>query len=154
MLIHDFVQVEASLEAVCGRLLGVHRTWIADDASSAYADGERLCGQVQPGARSAPAAGRVHVDLGRSYRRGDGWVMPIHWWATRPARLFPTLDADLEIMPLGPGVVMLTLMGHYDPPSGNGHNLDRVLLHRVAEASVRGFLRRLESELCGAGSRA
>jgi hypothetical protein len=39
-------------------------------------------------------------------------------------------------------------MGGYDPPlAGFGRQADRLLLHRVAEASVRSFLTRVAASL-------
>jgi hypothetical protein len=107
-----------------------------------------------------PAAGRrptasgrlahrsVQVDLGVPYARSEGFVVPLNWWARGADRLFPTLDADLEVMPLGPDQVMLTLMGRYEPPLGAvGRGMDRLFLHRVAEACIRGFLHRTAANL-------
>ena len=57
--------------------------------------------------------------------------------------LFPVLDADLKLAALGEGT-MLTLAGSYRPPLGSlGEALDRALLHRVAAATIRGFLVRV-----------
>jgi hypothetical protein len=42
----------------------------------------------------------------------------------------------------------LTLRGRYEPPLGTlGRQIDRLLLHRVAEATVRSFMRRLAESL-------
>jgi hypothetical protein len=43
---------------------------------------------------------------------------------------------------------MLTLAGSYRPPLGSlGHALDRVILHRVAVATIRDFLARVAAQL-------
>jgi hypothetical protein len=148
MLIQDFVQINARYPAVRDGLLQPTPNWVTDGANAAYAEGERLCLTLSP-TGSAPGIGkRVQVELGAGYPRGEGFVVPLSWWATGPQRLFPTLDADLEIMPLGPDQVMLTLMGRYEPPLGPlGRGLDRLVLHRVAEACVRSFLRRTAAGL-------
>jgi len=63
--------------------------------------------------------------------------------------LFPVLDADLRLTPEGEGTV-LTLAGAYRPPLGPvGQALDRALLHKVAEATVRTFLTRVAAQLDG-----
>jgi len=143
MLIQDFVQVEAPYEAVRTRLLEPSPRWLLDGARAAYADGERLLLIVSATGGEVTVGKRVQVELGAARARGDGVVMPLSWWATGAHRLFPTLDADLEIMPLGPDQVMLTLMGRYEPPLGAvGRSLDRLVLHRIAEACVRSFLHR------------
>ena len=55
------------------------------------------------------------------------------------SRLFPVLDADLTLTPAAEHAALLTLAGTYRPPLGSlGAGPDRLLLHRVAEATVRG----------------
>jgi hypothetical protein len=58
------------------------------------------------------------------------------------------MEADLEISPLGPDESQLRLSGSYDPPLGSiGRQLDRLLLHQLAEATVRAFLSQLVTAL-------
>jgi hypothetical protein len=58
------------------------------------------------------------------------------------------MSADLEVAPLDENLTQLTLRGRYEPPLGAvGRRIDRLLMHRVAEASVRAFLGRLVSTL-------
>ena len=67
--------------------------------------------------------------------------LAIRWEATGPAGgLFPVLDADLRLASTGDQVTLLTLAGAYRPPLGPlGEALDRVILHRVADATIRHF---------------
>ena len=66
------------------------------------------------------------------------------WRATGPERLFPQLDADLEVAALGPQRTQLSISARYRPPLGAfGRALDRALLHRVAEATIKDFLDRV-----------
>jgi hypothetical protein len=148
MLIRDFVQVDAPLALVRARLLEPVPGWLADGASVAYADAERIFRTVSPNDGGLMVATRVQVELGAPFVRGEGLVVPMNWWASGAPELFPVLDADLEIMPLGPGQVTLTLMGRYEPPLGQaGRALDRQALHRIAEACVRSFLHRTADHL-------
>jgi hypothetical protein len=148
MLIQDFVQVKASYASVRGRLLTRPPDWLVDNAGSAYADGERLFATMSTPPAGTPARAHMQLDLGSPYERGQGFLLPIHWWAGGAPRLFPTLDADLEVMPMGDDQVMLTLMGRYEPPLGAvGRAMDRLVLHRIAEACVRSFLRRTAANL-------
>jgi hypothetical protein len=148
VLIQDFVQVNAPYAAVRGRLLEPPPRWLADDATAAYAEGERLFLTLGAAVGPRTVCKRVQVDLGAAYSRGEGVIVPLSWWATGAERFFPTLDADLEIMPMGPDQVMLTLMGRYEPPLGAvGRVVSRLVLHRVAEACVRSFLRRTAANL-------
>jgi len=75
-------------------------------------------------------------------------VMPLRWSATGPTELFPVMEADLEIAPLGEHESQLRLSGSYDPPLGPvGRRLDRLLLHQLAEATVRALLGQLVAAL-------
>jgi hypothetical protein len=45
-------------------------------------------------------------------------------------------------------LTQLTIHGRYEPPLGAvGRRLDRLLMHRIAEATIRAFLVRLVSTL-------
>ena len=56
--------------------------------------------------------------------------------------------ADLIVAPLGSTRAQLTFRGSYDPPLGPvGEVLDRALLHRVAESSVKAFMDRIANAL-------
>jgi hypothetical protein len=77
--------------------------------------------------------------------------LAIRWEATGPGGgLFPVLDADLTMAPVGERATVLTLAGAYRPPAGaTGAALDRVILHRVASATIRGFLTHVASRIAG-----
>ncbi len=63
------------------------------------------------------------------------------WEATRGAGLFPTMSAELAAWPLSSSETQLELEGEYRPPLGIvGSAIDAVVMHRVAEASVKRFL--------------
>jgi hypothetical protein len=84
--------------------------------------------------------------------------LAIRWEATGPdGGLFPVLDADLTMAPIGERVSILTLAGAYRPPLGTmGAALDRAILHRVASATIRAFLaqvaRRITGQLAASGA--
>jgi hypothetical protein len=68
--------------------------------------------------------------------------LAIRWEATGPGGgLFPVMDADLTVAPIGERATILTLAGAYRPPLGAmGAALDRVILHRAASATIQAFL--------------
>lgn len=74
--------------------------------------------------------------------------LALRWEATGVGgALFPVLDADLTLAPDGVGT-MMRLAGAYRPPIGPlGQALDRAILHRVAEATIRTFLARVAAQL-------
>ncbi|MBV8445626.1 MAG: hypothetical protein JOZ92_06890 [Candidatus Dormibacteraeota bacterium] len=141
MLIQDFVQIERRFDEVAAALLADPAKVLYGAADTAYSQGERLSMRLTPSLSHPRIGKRVHVDLGRPLRTDDRVVVPLHWWASGATALFPRLDADLEIAPLGAQQTQLTLMGRYDPPfSVVGRHADSLLLHRVAEGCVRTFL--------------
>jgi hypothetical protein len=77
--------------------------------------------------------------------------LAIRWEATGPGGgLFPVLDADIRLAPAGEDVTLLTMAGAYRPPLGSlGEALDRAILHRVAVATIRGFLARVAARITG-----
>jgi hypothetical protein len=72
----------------------------------------------------------------------------------------PPLDANLELGSLGGDRTQLAISARYQPPLGVvGRAVDRVLLHRVAEATVKDFLDRVgaaitDQAVTGADARA
>ena len=96
---------------------------------------------------------QVEIELGKADDRGYAVCIPIKWRAKDQAGLFPAMHADLEIVALGdnPPLTQIGLMGRYRPPAGLlGAAGDALLMHRVAEASVRRFVTELASRLRGA----
>ena len=65
----------------------------------------------------------------------------MRWEAIGPGgALFPALDADIKLAPAGEDATMLTVSGVYRPPLGGlGTGLDRAIMHRVAQATIRAF---------------
>ena len=93
---------------------------------------------------------KVEVELGSPTRLTEKIIIPFSWHATGLEALFPVLDADFEVAPLGQGRTQLALSGRYQPPLGSlGQALDRALLHRVAEATVKDFLDRVAERVDG-----
>jgi len=91
---------------------------------------------------------RVEVEIGKGAPLGAGVVIPLSWRAASAESLFPRLDADLELAPLGPSITQLSVSARYEPPlAGLGRILDRTLLHRVAEAVIRDFTERVAQTL-------
>jgi len=71
----------------------------------------------------------------------DFAIVAMRWEAIGPGgALFPALDADIKLAPAGEDATMLTVSGVYRPPLGGlGTGLDRAIMHRVAQATIRAF---------------
>ncbi len=118
-------------------------------ATDAYRDGERLTARIGLGGVEAPLVAKtVELHLEDRYASTDRVNLSISWTATGPTALFPRMDADLMIQPLGPDLTQLSFQGSYTPPFGvAGVLLDRWVLHRVAEASVKNLVDRVAKAL-------
>jgi hypothetical protein len=116
--------------------------WFADASGQAF--GELDGGLVRVG----PASGVSHpveVRVRELVTRGRAVVLTFRWEAAGPGGgLFPVLDADITMAPHGESGTLIALAGSYRPPLGLvGAALDRVVLHRVAAATMRRFVNRI-----------
>lgn len=87
----------------------------------------------------------VRVRFLEPIRRGALTVFPLRWEAAGVSeRLFPVLDADIILVPDSDEATLIGLEGVYRPPAGQvGEVLDRVVLHRIASATIHSFLERI-----------
>lgn len=146
MFVSDEMLLETSFAQAQARLANLSRRGLLTTASEeAYGDGITGLARVGP-AGPAPLASRlVSVHFYEPVIRGDSAVFPLRWQAiSAGGQWFPALDADLILAPAGERVTMLRLEGTYRPPLGSlGARLDRMILHRVADATMRSFVRRV-----------
>lgn len=148
LLIYYFVHIPGSVAEVTAALSlssGEMSVW----AQMAYRQGEELRLRIDPG-RWLPAKD-VELEIGETVALENSTILPISWKAVGGEMLFPIMQADLVVEPLGQEVVKVTFRGSYEPPLGAvGRIIDRALLHRLAEVSVKNFLDRLAIALEGA----
>lgn len=144
MFLYYFVHVRLPFRVVEERIASLRYQGLDDLATGAYHEGQTLQIRVGVGRGRPVLAKRVRVDLGMP-RAGDGeTTIPLTWVATGAPGLFPRLEGDLVVSSLGESLTQITLRGSYEPPMGViGRALDRTVLHRVSEASVKAFLDRL-----------
>jgi hypothetical protein len=122
--------------------------WLPRLARRADEHGEALMAEVGFG-DDVRVKHRVEIELGAPVRMASKTVLPLRWTATGVApRIFPSMDADLEIAPLGPAATQLAMSARYTPPLGAvGRAIDRAILHRVAEATLKDFMDQLRISL-------
>jgi hypothetical protein len=119
------------------------RAWLPGLAERANHRGDLLLAEVGFG-DVVRIKRTVAIELGRSVRSGAKTVFPLRWTSSSAPGLFPSLDADLEVAPLGPGRTQLAMSARYVPPFGPvGRAVDRAVLSRVAEATLKDFLDRV-----------
>ena len=147
MFLYDFFLVDRPLATVKDVLLGGEGK-LEKLARQAVTEGEDL--RVRIGLFPAVSAvgKQVRVQLGAPYEREGLVTFPLRWEATGARGLFPVLHGELEVAGLGSDRTHVALVARYDPPLGSiGRLLDEKLLHHVAEASVRSFLRGLQAAI-------
>jgi hypothetical protein len=148
MLVYDFIQIPLPVAQVRDHLLSAVPNIWQQAALAAYDEGEDLLGRVGPFGPVPGLSKAVSVHVSSVRVRGESFVAQLRWSASGPTELFPVMEADLEIAPMGTHQSQLGFSGSYDPPLGSfGRQLDRLLLHQLAEATVRAMLRQLVAAL-------
>lgn len=143
MFVRYFLELPRPLEQVEGALLSSPEDWVPGLATAAEARGQLLLAEVGFGAEGRRLEKQVGIELGQPFRIASKTILPMTWRATRAEELFPTLEADLEVAALGATRTQLSISARYRPPLGTlGRAIDRALLHRVAEATLKDFLDR------------
>jgi hypothetical protein len=148
MLVSDFVQIDRPFSAVRDDLTAAGPGWLADSAVAAYEEGEQLLLRVFSTVGPVRLSKRVWAELGDPVLRPDRITQPLSWRASGATGLFPSMEAELDITPMGEWLTSISFHGSYVPPLGPlGRGADRMLLHRLAEASVRALLDRMARHL-------
>lgn len=119
---------------------------LQSSSEDAFEQGRELLVRAGVGAVSK----QILVQLLQPYEHEAVTVVPLRWVATGAAgTMFPQLDGNLELAAADEARSTLKLAGAYRAPlAAVGATLDRVLLHRVADASVGRFLDDVVKDLC------
>ena len=148
MFLRAYVELNLPIAEVEAALLRTPTDWIPGLASSAEEHGDQLLAEVGFPVSGLQVGKQVEIELGAPVRTSGRTCLPVIWRATGPRGIFPTLEGELEVAALGPHLSQLGLSARYKPPFGLvGESLDRALMHRVAEATVRDFVERVASVL-------
>lgn len=148
MFARYFIELPVPTEVVERMLVEGGGTWLPGLADHADRHGETLMADVGFG-DELRVKHRVEVELGEPIRMATKVVLPLRWNAAGVApRIFPSMEADLEIAPLGPTTTQVAMSARYTPPMGGlGRVIDRAVLHRVAEATLKDFMDHLQRTL-------
>jgi len=129
-------------------LLSVADSLIPSIASFADDRGQHLLSEVGFAVDGHRVSKHVEINVGKPIASAGRTWIPISWRATGPTALFPVLEGELELAPLGSQLTQLSLNGRYQPPLGLvGRTIDKALLSRVAEATIKDFIDRLGSAI-------
>lgn len=140
MFVRYLVEIPVPQAEVEAALARDPRAWLPGLARDAHLRGDALLAEVGFG-ETIRVEREVAIQLGAPIRSSSRTAFPLRWEAAAHPWLFPSLDADLEVAPLGPERTQLSISARYVPPfRGIGRALDRALLSRVAEATVKDFV--------------
>jgi hypothetical protein len=148
MFVRDEVMLDVGFDEARDRLAKLD-SWFLTASDHAYGEGIAGLARIGP-LGPAPGLSRLAEIRLQDLPAHDGRAGLALRWEVRGAggRLFPVLDADLTLAPAGENAASLTLDGAYRPPLGSlGAELDRLLMHRVAEATIHDFLERVATAL-------
>ncbi len=141
-LVSESVDVPLPIEVVERGLVGCPDMCVW--AEAAYRRGEGMA--VGPGV--AGLAATIDLDVGEPVYGTEKVTIPFAWRAAGAEWLFPHMEAELVLTPIAPSLTHLVLRGRYSPPMHSvGKLLDRLAMHRIAEATVRNFLERMMDAL-------
>jgi len=144
MFIRYYIELPLPMASVEQALAGSPAGWLSAVAGEAQARGDGLLGEVGVGPLHARLRRQVRIQLGEPVRFPSMTSLPLTWEPVGMEGLLPRLDANLELGSLGGDRTQLAISARYRPPLGVvGRAVDRVLLHRVAEATMKDFLDRV-----------
>ena len=144
--------LSVSIGAARARLANLlHDGWLDAAAETAYRGGVDHLLRVGPFGDKPGLSRTVRVQFLDPVDHGDSVTIGMRWAAAGvTSGLFPVLDADIRLAAEGEEDTRMTLTGVYRVPLGAvGVGLDRVLLHRVATATVGSLLTQLAQALAG-----
>jgi hypothetical protein len=141
VFIRYYVELPLGFGAVEEALLDAPVSWLPGLLRAAEDRGQHLLAEVGFNVDTRRIDKEVEIQIGEANRSAHVTALPMTWRATGAERLFPQLDADLEIAALGSGRTQLSISARYRAPLGPvGTVLDKALLHRVAEATLKDFV--------------
>jgi len=144
MFVRYYIELSLPVVKVEQALVGSPAGWLSAVAGEAQARGDGLLGEVGVGSLGARLRRQVRIQLGEPVRFPSMTSLPLTWEPVGLEGVLPRLDANLELGSLGGDRTQLAISARYRPPLGAiGRAVDRVLLHRVAEATVKDFLDRV-----------
>ena len=140
MFVRSHLEIPAPYAFVRDALLHDVDGWLPELADDAGVSGEARLADVGFG-RAVRVDRKVLVEVGTPIRDENRTLVPLRWRSESSEALFPALDGEIEVAPVGASTTQLSMTARYAPPFGLlGRVADRALLHRVAEATVRDFV--------------
>ncbi len=152
MFLSDQRTVTVGIGAARGRLADlVQDGWLGEASEAVYRGGIDHLLRVGPFGDLPGVSRQVRIQFLDPVDRDDSVTVGMRWEAIGvTGGLFPVLDANIRLTAEADEGTRMTLAAVYRPPFGAlGAGLDRVLLHRVAMATIHSLMTNLASALEG-----
>jgi hypothetical protein len=129
----------------------IHDGWLSQASAEAYRHSADDLVRVGPFGDTPRTSRLVRVQFTEPAYRDDVMRVGVRWEAVGvTGGLFPVLDADFSLAADG-DQTRIALTGTYRPPLGAlGAGLDRLVLHKVAAATITAFLTQVSAALSDA----
>jgi hypothetical protein len=144
VFVRDFIEIRQPFEAVAPRLVR-DAAWLDSIARDAIETAVATMGAIRPDypVHRGLSPLTVRCTRGPVRLRSDALVMPLSWETNLPTAVLPSLDGDLEVVPLGAGRSQMALSANKGASFGPGDAVTR----RAVESGLRAFLRQLAEQL-------
>lgn len=142
--------LELSLDVAQTRLVSqASRDGLSRASQHAYQGGLDIVIRVGPLGEIRGVSKLVRVSFVDPVYHENAMTLGLRWEATGVAGgLFPVLDGNLTLTRVDADATRLALIASYRPPFGNlGAGLDRAILGKVAEATIKMLLHSIASAI-------
>ena len=150
MFVGAEVRLDVGFSAAQAKLANLTRGGLLRRASgSAYDEWQTGLARVGPWWTVPGMSRLVRVQFRDMVTHEDSAIWTLRWETIGAGgALFPVLDADITLSPADEDATTLAVSGAYRPPLGAlGAGLDRAIMHRIAEATIRNFTNRIGSAI-------
>jgi len=150
VFVHYYTHVPLNISVVERRIDELPSS-LDDWAGFAYREGEELRARVGPSVDGF--AKEVRLEIGTSEIHRTGLHYPVTWTAVGARALFPRLTGSLTLSHVGRDKTKVGFEGTYDPPLGPvGRAVDRIVLGKLADATVQNWVDRLAESVVSESS--